>query len=518
MVGSIAGVVWLWLLLAAVIPARAGTPPLRRERIFWTLVALAALSLTLGPHSPLARILFHIPVLNLFRIQNRWLLFAGLAAAMLAATGFDRLLAALAAGDRKSPRRALAIAAALVLAAVPAAWAWLKWTGPRSAMPVDWAWFFGDVFDIRNPALWLPVAVWAAAVAALALLLWRPRLAPAVILFWFALLGGEMSLLARQVVIRIANDPTLAIPPANEAAARMLAIAPPGTFRFLTPTEEVMGQHEETLPQSLGALNGLHCAGGNWPLVPPDYLALLEYNNWGWTREPRELLRRPWILSMLNIRFLLVGFTLGEPGDYAFHPELPPPPLLDDIRTDPDFSYLRVLDRTQRGVTLVENTRVLPRAWLVARLIPVATAADAVARLHSGPFDPAAEALVEISAALPASAFARLGSGTVRELDRRDDRLRFETDITGDPGFLVLSEQWHPGWRATIDGTPAPLYRVNGVLRGVPLPVGRSAVELIYRPAGLMRGLVISLLFAVAWCGWLAAEIFLRRRARGIAR
>src|SRR5262249_54451451 len=42
--------------------------------------------------------------------------------------------------------------------------------------------------------------------------------------------------------------------------------------------------------------------------------------------------------------------------------------------------------------------------------------------------------------------------------------------------LLVLRDNWYPGWRATVDGKPTPIYRVNGSFRGVVVPPGEHAI------------------------------------------
>ena len=85
-------------------------------------------------------------------------------------------------------------------------------------------------------------------------------------------------------------------------------------------------------------------------------------------------------------------------------------------------------------------------------------------------------------------------------------------------GLLLLSENWMPGWQARVrrDGmvTRAPVYRANLTFLGAPLPAGESQVELIYRPASVYWGGLISLaslgsLLILAGWAWLS-----RRRQR----
>jgi hypothetical protein len=38
------------------------------------------------------------------------------------------------------------------------------------------------------------------------------------------------------------------------------------------------------------------------------------------------------------------------------------------------------------------------------------------------------------------------------------------------PSLLVLSEMYHQGWRAAVNGTPSLIQRVDGGLRGIVVP------------------------------------------------
>jgi membrane protein YfhO len=61
-------------------------------------------------------------------------------------------------------------------------------------------------------------------------------------------------------------------------------------------------------------------------------------------------------------------------------------------------------------------------------------------------------------------------------------------------GLLVLSEVWHPGWVATINGQPARVYKVDNILRGVVVAPGANHIEMRYRPASIRIGLILSVL------------------------
>lgn len=69
------------------------------------------------------------------------------------------------------------------------------------------------------------------------------------------------------------------------------------------------------------------------------------------------------------------------------------------------------------------------------------------------------------------------------------NRIRFTFDSLT-PGLLVVKDGFYPGWRATIDGKPADVLRVNGMVRGVLVEQsGNHTVELVYHPQGFIVGI-----------------------------
>jgi hypothetical protein len=67
------------------------------------------------------------------------------------------------------------------------------------------------------------------------------------------------------------------------------------------------------------------------------------------------------------------------------------------------------------------------------------------------------------------------------------------------PSLLVLGELYDPGWKAWVDGNPAPILAGNLVLRTIPVKSGEHRIELRYRPASFFWGGLASLL-ALAAC------------------
>ncbi len=63
------------------------------------------------------------------------------------------------------------------------------------------------------------------------------------------------------------------------------------------------------------------------------------------------------------------------------------------------------------------------------------------------------------------------------------------------PGLVVLADIFYPGWELKIDGKPATIYRVNGVMRGAVAPADhrRHRVVFTYAPQSFRLGLIVSI-------------------------
>jgi hypothetical protein len=77
------------------------------------------------------------------------------------------------------------------------------------------------------------------------------------------------------------------------------------------------------------------------------------------------------------------------------------------------------------------------------------------------------------------------------------------------PGLVILADLDYPGWELTIDGRPAPIYRVNRLMRGAAVPAGTHRLTYTYAPRSFQVGCVVSIVGIVAFAG--LAVAFVRR-------
>lgn len=70
------------------------------------------------------------------------------------------------------------------------------------------------------------------------------------------------------------------------------------------------------------------------------------------------------------------------------------------------------------------------------------------------------------------------------------------------PAYLLLKDAFYPGWEATVNGAPRPIYRANLLFRAVAAPTGDSTVVFRFKPtlwrAALYIGIALWIIAATA--------------------
>lgn len=70
------------------------------------------------------------------------------------------------------------------------------------------------------------------------------------------------------------------------------------------------------------------------------------------------------------------------------------------------------------------------------------------------------------------------------------------------PRIVVLADIFYPGWKLTIDGQPAPIWRVNRAMRGAAVQPGSHRLVYTYEPRSFRIGAVLTLLSIVGLVGF----------------
>ena len=196
-------------------------------------------------------------------------------------------------------------------------------------------------------------------------------------------------------------------------------------------------------------------------------------------------------LDLLNARYIIAGGVL--PG------------------TEP------IYQSEQTQLYVLHNPDAVPRAFFVGSIEEVESDAAVWERIRSPEFDPARTAFVTEPMDFETTPIDSASTADVEMVSYapQEISLNVQTDA---PRLLVLSEIYYPaGWKAYVDDDDVPIYRVDHLLRAIPVPEGRHRVVLRFDPPSHRVGVWISGLSALIVYGLAAFLIghgWYRRRER----
>ncbi len=174
--------------------------------------------------------------------------------------------------------------------------------------------------------------------------------------------------------------------------------------------------------------------------------------------------------------------------------------------------------RSAEGVSLYENSNAMPRAFFAGDIVEASGSAESLAAMRSPQFDPTIQTVVEVDSRDPLPA-KETTSPDARPQTRESativaDKRNLVTVETDNPedGLLVLSDNYYPGWKATVDGAPAGILRANHTMRAVKVPAGRHLVSFRFIPAAFFVSMYVSIAAAVLTLAALILSVFLRGR------
>jgi hypothetical protein len=205
------------------------------------------------------------------------------------------------------------------------------------------------------------------------------------------------------------------------------------------------------------------------------------------------------IWRLLNVRFLLTNLaTVPLPGA-----KLVVGPVRDAAGTT---IYLYRLPGDN------------PVAWVTPVSVKVGDD-RALATVTDVRFDPLVAAIYDTAAPVTGKQVAQtpapLGIGvTATRYDPGHMTFRLDRPAP-DGASLIVSENYYPGWQATVDGKAAPIGRADYTLLGVPLPAGATTVDLEYRNPVFRWSAALTLVAMIGAFAWWAIALASERRRHG---
>lgn len=165
---------------------------------------------------------------------------------------------------------------------------------------------------------------------------------------------------------------------------------------------------------------------------------------------------------------------------------------------------------------ITKRPTALPRAYLVTD-VRVQPDSDALlTALFSADTNVRKTAFVEVPVSGVDTGVPVAGTVTI---DSYQANAAAMSVVSDSDAFLVLSDAYYPGWRASIDGKDTYVYRANYAFRGIRVPKGAHAVRFYYDSGSFRVGLWVSGVSAFVWILiWVVAVIKPQNDRRSITR
>lgn len=424
----------------------------KRILFFLSTLAVIAVVLALGKHTPLYRLAYFIPGFDRFRAPSKILVLWVFALSLLAGKGMDNLLA----GDRIAFRKRLSFLVGAVVILVL----------------LD-LWFHFDRSSILKAfSPFIPEAAIAgmmpAASKIISLEFHRLTLLALFVVFTILLFKGG----------RLRAGPTVFLLCAFLIAD--LVYVNHGALQHQDHIYEAVEQRKKDLHATLGKdpepfrigsfrsslgpniemYCGYQTAGGFTALFPKRYYEYMDHYTEG-------SLPEGW-----------VAFFYGRHGSGR---------LMDlmNVKYEIHYDAKRYMPRRS----------CLPRAFMVSQA-KVLEKQEILDHLTRPDFDPTRTVLFEKGTDQghfsPIAFPGENRPGRTRITSYRPDEILLEYESPA-PAYLFMSEMYYPGWKAYVDGLPIDILQGNYLFRVVAVPEGKHAIRFVFDPWTIKLGTLVSL-------------------------
>ncbi len=473
------------LLLSAV----AATENAKRKvALFFLIAGAVTLLLAMGSFTAVGWLAYYVPAYGIFRSPAKHLLELMFCLAVLAGLGTSAL--------EKKAVPAPAFRGILIGALIVFAGALLYATSilPKLATYVTFSGAgHAGAQVLTNPAIWIPILIFFADAAAIC---------------WFALQPNSklsQGMLVGVLFVDLASFGQFcewSTQPFDPQRLQIPAYAQRFKDALLQSGQRALsdrgnGGSDIELPCNLASAWGIPMVGAYEALMPTRTRQFFSIAEGGFVSDKDISLPSDHCLDLGAVRYLIV------PKQDA---------ILKAASRQPD-RFCKVQDLPTASV--YENRRSLPRAFLVPCIMRLPDG-QALGVIHHGLFDPRAIALLasqtkagtEVEALeikkgspsprqaaasqkAPTESSAKITSLTALTMQVRTNSARGQ--------LLVTSDAFYPGWQASLDGHDVPIYRVDYMFRGVPVPAGEHIVEFKYEPWVWKVGAMLSFFFFLSW-------------------
>ena len=461
----------------------------RRLRWFWIGAIILTLLVAFGGYTPFYRLVYELPMMSVVRAPNMSFFVASLAFAGLTAIGVERLMAG---GISRRYLMGWGIAAGAIallattggltgLASVMAGAERMEAAEANRMATVVGAWrsflfvalALGAIWAMGTNRISARATGWALA-AIIAIDLWSVNR----VYFRFMPPAREL----------YGSDPAIEYLKQRSATGRTIVLGDnleqPGDAVLRGDALMVHEVRTVTGHQGNELQRWVDMAGVKSPAISPQHLF------------------HPQFRKLSNAKFVLTNLDL---------PEAVVPGVRLVKRVGP---VKNAAGNTAYVFELEENN---PPAW-VAPVI-VEAPADAIFGTVMDPrFDVTRAALFDSSATIESVQPTTLPAplALAASIQRYDPgHISVQLDAPAPAGSaLIVSENYYPGWSATVDGKPAAIGRAQYSFIGVPLAAGARTIELTFADPAFARGKMLTLLALAITAAVVVGGVILERRRR----
>ena len=160
-------------------------------------------------------------------------------------------------------------------------------------------------------------------------------------------------------------------------------------------------------------------------------------------------------------------------------------------------------------------------AWFVSKILSVNSADEEMKALDKLDTKNVAvfgqtksEGSYSVASQILKNTFTKDSLATIKLDLYKPNHLKY-TSNNSNEGFAVFSEIYYPkGWKATIDGKEASIYRVDYTLRGLEIPKGKHTIEFKFEPEVVKTGSTITLFSSIAMILLIVGGVYFDNRKK----
>jgi hypothetical protein len=185
------------------------------------------------------------------------------------------------------------------------------------------------------------------------------------------------------------------------------------------------------------------------------------------------------ILDLLGVRYIL--HTIGDGRNIWAFP----------FWQWPDQFKLVYKDEKHE---VYQNKQALPRVFLAYDYQVIKENQAIIDQMFAPDFNLAQTIILEEEPVIKLSGQAERNAVSFQKYTPTQIEIDYQSDK---PGLLMLSDNYYPGWQASVDGQETKIYRADYSFRAIAVPAGNHQAVFAYEPFSFKLGLKISLLSLV---------------------